>query len=100
LISANPKLQEKQKPGKKNNIYDDLDDDLTESIEIKDERVISKPKKPYEDANFEESNMEKIVRNKPSKSIKKDDNRLQVSDNLEESYDDVVNRNKQQIFKK
>ena len=43
--------------------------------------------------------MGKILKTKPERSKRVQDNRMQVSENIEESYEDVVKKNKQQVFK-
>lgn len=43
--------------------------------------------------------MGKNIKTKPERTQKIQDNRMQMDENIEESYDDVVKRNKQQMFK-
>jgi hypothetical protein len=43
--------------------------------------------------------MAKIIKTKPEKQKRAQDNRMQLSENLEESYEDLVRKNKEQMFK-
>lgn len=43
--------------------------------------------------------MGKIIKGKPEQRRRVQDNRMQVSENLEESYEDLVRKNKEQMYK-
>ncbi len=52
-----------------------------------------------EDEDFEESTMGKVIKGKTDQQKRARDSKMQVSSNLQESYEDTVKKNKDQVFK-